>query len=76
MTDKLLSSTELKSVKKPSLISWHKHFSERQLKEIDFCRIYARNFSHGTDGHNAKLIIAKMAELLDKPLDKTGKEFT
>ncbi len=40
-------------------------FDERQRKEIELCRIYARDFHHGTDGHNAKMIIARMAELLD-----------
>lgn len=46
--------------------SWIDNFDDRQQKEINFCEIYARDFSHGTDGHNAKLIIAKMANLLDK----------
>ena len=46
-------------------INWRKFVDERQLKEINFDIIYAADFSHGTDGHNARLIIAKMAELLD-----------
>lgn len=46
--------------------SWIDNFDERQQKEIAFCELYASDFSHGTDGHNAKLIIAKMATLLDK----------
>lgn len=49
----------------PDKIEWEKQFDERQLKEIKFCRLYAKEFAHGTDGHNAKMIIAKMAELLD-----------
>ncbi len=64
MSDKLLSSSELKAAKKSS--SWRNHFDEHQLKEIDFCEIYIKNFNHGTDGHSTKLIIAKMTELLDK----------
>jgi len=47
------------------LLDWKSGFDERQLKEIEFCVLYASDFSHGTDGHNAKMIIAKMAELLD-----------
>ena len=47
-------------------INWLSHFDARQLKEIEFCRVYAENFNHGTDGHNAKLIIAQMAKLLDE----------
>ena len=46
-------------------IEWQRFFDERQMKEIRFDRIYAADFSHGTDGHNARLIIAKMAQLLD-----------
>lgn len=45
--------------------NWRNRFDERQLKEIDFSILYAEQFHHGTDGHNAKLIIARMASLLD-----------
>lgn len=45
---------------------WAIGFTKRELKEIQFCRIYARDFAHGTNGHNERLIIAKMADLLDK----------
>lgn len=44
---------------------WRYAFDERQLKEIEFCRVYADSYAHGTDGHNAKLIIATLARLLD-----------
>jgi len=44
---------------------WAVNFDERQLKEIEFSEMYAENFQHGTDGHNAKLIIARMAKVLD-----------
>lgn len=44
---------------------WEQEFDERARKEITFSRLYAADFHHGTEGHNAKLIIAKMAELLD-----------
>lgn len=44
--------------------AWAKGFDDRQLNEILLSQIYASDFSHGTDGHNAKLIIAKMAQLL------------
>lgn len=46
--------------------TWLNNFDERQQKEIAFSKEYASSFAHGTDGHNAKMIIAKMAELLDK----------
>jgi len=47
-------------------MNWLKNFDDRQQKEIIFSRMYASQFNHGTDGHNAKLIIAKMAEMLEK----------
>lgn len=46
-------------------MNWLKHFDERQQKEIRFSQKYAKHFNHGTDGHHAKLIVAKMAELLN-----------
>lgn len=47
-------------------MNWMNNFDERQQKEIEFCRLYAQDFGHGTEGHNAKLIIARMADLLNK----------
>jgi hypothetical protein len=44
--------------------AWETHFDERQRKEIAFCVAYKQSFNHGTDGHNIRLIVAKMAELL------------
>jgi hypothetical protein len=44
---------------------WETHFEERDLKEISFCRNYAKKYRHGTDGHIKFMIIAKMADLLD-----------
>lgn len=45
---------------------WREEFDDRQLKEIRFSQVYLEDFDHGTDGHNAKRIIAKMAKLLDE----------
>lgn len=45
---------------------WRNNFDERQQKEIAFDEIYAAQFAHGTEGHNARLVIAKMAKLLDE----------
>jgi hypothetical protein len=44
--------------------AWLDKFDERQRAEIAFAVLYAQQFGHGTDGHNAKLIIAKMADML------------
>ena len=49
----------------PEELSWKMHFDDRALKEIEFDRIYARDFAHGTDGHNARLIIAKLVEIVE-----------
>ena len=40
-------------------------FSERDLKEIAFSRLYTQDFNHGTIGHNDMLIIARLADLLE-----------
>lgn len=45
---------------------WMVEFSPREMQEIKFARFYAADFAHGTDGHNAKIIIAKLADLLDR----------
>lgn len=45
---------------------WRGQLDQRQNREVDFCRLYLRDFAHGTDGHNAKIIIAKLAQLLDE----------
>jgi hypothetical protein len=45
---------------------WIKQFEERQKQEIKLARLYAKEFNHGTTGHNALMIIAKMAEILDQ----------
>ena len=46
-------------------MKWESAFSEREQKEIKFARLYAKDFAHGTTGHNALIVIAKMAEALD-----------
>ena len=40
-------------------------FTERDIQEIEFAMIYAKDFKHGTDGHNRLLIIARFSFLLD-----------
>lgn len=47
-------------------MKWLEQFDERQQKEIKLSCLYAEEFNHGTDGHNAKLIIAKMAVMLER----------
>ena len=44
---------------------WFMDLDERQQKEIKFARVYANHYAHGTTGHNAYMLIAKLAQLLD-----------
>jgi hypothetical protein len=44
----------------------------RQLQEIAWARLYAKHFGHGAAGHNSLLVIAKMADLLDRYEEKFG----
>jgi hypothetical protein len=45
--------------------NWREALSERERKEIAFAELYAAQFNHGTTGHNALLLIARLAERLD-----------
>lgn len=38
---------------------------ERQRKEIEFARLYASNFRHGTAGHNQYMLIATLASFVE-----------
>jgi len=46
-------------------MGWRDSFDERQRKQIEWARLYAKDFAHGADGHNAMMIISKMAQMLD-----------
>lgn len=47
-------------------LDWRRDFDERELKEVSFSQVYATGFAHGTAGHNRLMLIAKMAEQLDR----------
>ncbi len=44
---------------------WKDQLDPRQRSEVEYCRIYAEQFAHGTDGHNMRLLISQLALLLD-----------
>jgi hypothetical protein len=46
-------------------MDWLGAFTEREKSEIRLAVLYAQDFNHGTDGHNAKIIIAKMVKILE-----------
>lgn len=49
------------------ILPWmEEHFSEREIREISFCRVYSHKFAHGTDGHNIKLIVSTLTGLLNQ----------
>ena len=52
--------------------SWTIKFSEREMKEIRFAQLYARDYDHGTAGHNRLVVIAKMADMLDQDDQSDG----
>lgn len=45
---------------------WTDELDDRQQKELDFARTYAQSYHHGTDGHSRLMLIARLAELLDR----------
>lgn len=62
---KVTDTDSPQSLEIPLPLGWLSMFDERQRKEIDFSRVYVKEFGHGTDGHNSKRIIAQFAELMD-----------
>jgi hypothetical protein len=53
---------------KPTGRDWRDELqlTDRERKEISFCKMYARHFAHGTTGHNSMMLVAKLAEHLDQ----------
>jgi len=45
--------------------TWRALLDERQQKEVAFSELYATDYKHGTTSHNAYLLIARLALLLD-----------
>lgn len=46
-------------------MTWSTQFDARELQEIAYALTYKDNFDHGTSGHLAKTVIAKLINLLD-----------
>lgn len=46
--------------------TWMDKLDDRSRKEVELARLYAKDFHHGTAGHNGYMLIAKLAELLDE----------
>lgn len=41
-------------------------FTEREWMEIEYCRVYAEEYDHGTSGHLIRKLVAKLADLLEQ----------
>lgn len=52
---------------------WMGYFSDEQQKEIEFSCVYDKNYRHGTDGHNSKIIIARFSLMLGRVTEITTK---
>lgn len=46
-------------------MDWENVLDKREKSEVDFNRVYASQYAHGTDGHNIRLLVAKLARMLD-----------
>jgi hypothetical protein len=46
--------------------TWRDTLDERELKEVELALLYAKEFHHGTNGHNRLMLIAKLAKMLDE----------
>lgn len=45
---------------------WYQRLDERQRKEVDLACVYAREYAHGTAGHNQYMLIAALVKMLDE----------
>lgn len=44
---------------------WESQLDNRQHKELRLAQLYAKDFAHGTTGHNQLMLIARLADLLN-----------
>jgi hypothetical protein len=47
----------------PSVLNFS--LTDRELKEVEFARLYVSGFNHGTPGHNHYVLIAKLADIVN-----------
>lgn len=51
---------------------WFAGLNEREQKEVAFALEYAKNYRHGTDGHNRLLLIALLANIATNLEENNG----
>lgn len=54
------------------LDDWFMNFDPRQRKEIIFALDYAQNYAHGTAGHMAYMVIARLVSMVEKYAREQG----
>lgn len=52
-------------------VEWVELLAERDQQEVRLSRLYAEEFHHGTSGHIEYMLIASLAEMLDR-VEKSG----
>lgn len=55
----------ISSYREDNLVIWRGNFTRRELDEIRLANQYVNEFDHGSSGHLAMTVIAKMTALLD-----------
>lgn len=50
------------------------HITTREASEILLALVYARDFHHGTAGHNSYMVLAKLATAVGFRIDEDVKE--
>lgn len=57
-------------------VTWYSQLSEREFKEVQFARLYVEKFGHGTSGHLAHTVLAKVSLQLEQATgDKMPSEY-
>lgn len=46
--------------------TWLETLDAREQTEVDFARLYAAQYAHGSPGHMHLMVIAKLATMLDR----------
>ena len=50
---------------RPVLADWRDQLDGRQIMQLAWAELYAREFAHGATGHNDMRLLARLAEMLD-----------
>lgn len=53
------------SAKEPE---WLSLLTDREKDEVKLAQLYAKEFNHGTDGHNRLILIAKLVDIINQDL--------